>query len=144
LQVGDVSAIHPGASTSRHAAASTAGAAAAHREEQKRRQYRRQRSTEYLFVPLTLETHGRLGKPLMRLLGDAGQLAADWGKGLFTKQQCELSVCLCRYNAMLERGVAGFFVKASGIAIQHGLPRPLADVSDMDENACALWAAGMD
>jgi hypothetical protein len=33
---------------------------------------------------------------------------------------------------MLERSVAGFFVKASGIAIKHGLPRPSADVSDMD------------
>jgi hypothetical protein len=60
----------------------------------------------------------------MRLLGDVGQLAADWGQGLFTKQHFvqgvlrELSGCLCRYNAMLERGVAGFFVKASGIAIK--------------------------
>jgi hypothetical protein len=32
---------------------------------------------------------------------------------------------------MLERRVAGFFVKASGITIKHGLTRPPADVSDM-------------
>jgi hypothetical protein len=74
-----------------------------------------------MFVPLTLETYGCLGKPLMRLFGDVEQLAADRVHGLlrsFTKQQFvqgvlrELSVCLCQYNAMLERGVAGFFVKA--------------------------------
>jgi hypothetical protein len=138
LRVGDVSVIHPGASSFRRAAANSAGAAAALRDEQKRRQYRLQGSTGYLFVPLTLETYGRLGKPLMSLLGDVGQLAADRGQGLFTKQQFvqgvlrELSVCLCRYNAMLERGVAGFFVKASGFAIKHGLTRPTADVSDSD------------
>jgi hypothetical protein len=74
----------------------------------------------------------------MRLLGNVGQLAADRGQGLFTKQQFvqgvlrELSVCLCRYNATLERGVAGFFVKPSGIAIKQGLTRPSADVLDMD------------
>jgi hypothetical protein len=33
---------------------------------------------------------------------------------------------------MLDRGVAGFFVKASGIAIKHGLARLLGDVSDLD------------
>jgi hypothetical protein len=66
-----------------------------------------------------------MGKPIVnvRLLGDVGQEAADWGQGLFTKQHFvpgvlrELSVCLFCNNAMLERGVAGFFVQASGIAI---------------------------
>jgi hypothetical protein len=105
LQVGDVSAIHTGASTFRCAAENTAGAAAARLDEQKRGQYRFQGSTGYLIVPLTLETCGRLGKPLMRMFGDVGQLAADRGQGLFTKPQFvqgvlrELSVCLCRYNA---------------------------------------------
>jgi hypothetical protein len=33
---------------------------------------------------------------------------------------------------MHERGVAGFFVKASGNAIKHGLARPSADVLDVD------------
>jgi hypothetical protein len=120
LQVGDVSIIHPGASSSRRTAASTAGTAAAQRDEQK-----------------------RLGKLLMRLLGDLGEhvQAAESGQGLFTKQQFvqgalwELTVCLCRYNAMLERGVAGFFVKAGGVSIKHGLTEPSADISDIDWNA---------
>jgi hypothetical protein len=33
---------------------------------------------------------------------------------------------------VLASGVAGFFIKASGIAIKHCLIRPSADVSDMD------------
>jgi hypothetical protein len=61
VQVGDVSVIHPGTSSFRRAAAHSAGAAAAHRNEQKRHHYRRQGSTGYLFVPLTLETYSRLG-----------------------------------------------------------------------------------
>jgi hypothetical protein len=82
--------------------------------------------------------YGRSSEPLMRWLGDVGQLAADWGQGLFIKRQFvqgllrELSVCLSQYNAKLERGVACSFVKASCIAIKHGLTWPLADVSDMD------------
>jgi hypothetical protein len=53
----------------------------------------------------------------MRFFGDVRQLAVDQGQGLFTKQQFvqgvlrELSVCLCRYNAMLERGVAASLSK---------------------------------
>jgi hypothetical protein len=88
--------------------------------------------------PLTLNTCGRLGKSLMRLLGDVGQLLADRGQVLFSKRQFvrgvlgDLRVCFCRYNAMLERGVAGFFVKASGIGIKRCLTWPSTDVSDVD------------
>jgi hypothetical protein len=91
-----------------------------------------------LFVPLTLETYGRLSKPILHLLGDFWAQAAERGQGLLTKKQFvqgvlhELSLCLCRYSALLERGVAGFFVKASGIAIEHSLTRPSADVADTD------------
>jgi hypothetical protein len=86
LQVGNVFVFYPDANF----AANTACGAAAHRDKQKRRQYRCQGSTGYLFVPLeqlTIGTYGRLGKPKMRLLDDVGQLAGDWGQGLFAKQQ---------------------------------------------------------
>jgi hypothetical protein len=109
----------------------TAGAAAAHGNEKKRRQYRRQGSTGYLFVPLTLETSGRLGKPLMRLLGSMykwlliGVRASSSSNSSFR----ELLPLPIKCDA---GGVARFFVKASGIAIKHGLTRPSADVSDLD------------
>jgi hypothetical protein len=50
--------------------------------------------------------------------------------------------CLCRYNEMLERVVAGFFVKTIGMAIKHGLTRPPVDVSDMDQSAGAGYWIG--
>jgi hypothetical protein len=37
---------------------------------------------------------------------------------------------------------AGYFVKASGIAIKHVLTRPSADVSDIDSNGCENRDAG--
>jgi hypothetical protein len=87
LQVGDVSVIHPGTSTFHRTAANTAGATLAHHDKQKRWQYRRQGSMGCLFVPPTLEKYSRSGKPLMPLLANVGQLAADRGQGLFTKQR---------------------------------------------------------
>jgi hypothetical protein len=33
----------------------------------------------------------------------------------------ELTLCPCRFNALLECGRAGFLAKASGIAIKNGL-----------------------
>jgi hypothetical protein len=89
-------------------------------------------------VPLTLETHGQLGKPVINLLGDVWAQASEWGQALFTKGQFvqgalqELCVCLVQYNAMLERGVAWLFGKASGIAVKHGLSRPTVDVAHSD------------
>lgn len=65
---------------------------------------------------MTLETSACLGKPLMQLLGDSGARVAECSWGLFTKQQCvqgalqKLSTRLCRDNALLELGVACFFV----------------------------------
>jgi hypothetical protein len=40
-----------------------------------------------------------------------------------------VSVCLCRYNALLEHRVANLVVKASGIATKHGETRPTADTT---------------
>jgi hypothetical protein len=136
--VGDVSIIHPGAATYRRAAAATAGAAAAIRDQQKRTQYRNYGDTAFRFVPLSVETYGRLGKPFMELLSDVAERAVLQGAGLFSKDQFvsgvvqELSVCMCRYNARLEQGVSGFFVRASGACLAHGRHRPTAVVSDMD------------
>jgi hypothetical protein len=76
--------------------------------------------------------------PLMQLLGEVGAQAAERSHGLFTKQQFvqgvlqELSMCLCSVNAVLKRGVAACFVKASGIAITHGVTQPSAEVTDTD------------
>jgi hypothetical protein len=133
LQVGDVSVVHPGAARYRRAAAATA-----QRDAEKRARYRQDEWGAYLFTPLSVETFGRLGMPMMRLLSDIGNLAVSSGDGLFTKEQFvsgvlwELSVSLCKTNARLERVVIGFFVRASGVCIRHGRSRPTAEVSDWD------------
>jgi hypothetical protein len=73
-----------------------------------------------------------------------GLRASSPSSSLFQGALQELSICLCRYNAVLERGVAGFFVKVSGIAIKQGLTRPSADVSGMHKSAWAFGAAWLD
>jgi hypothetical protein len=89
-------------------------------------------------TPLPVESFGRLGKPMMRLISDIGNLAVSRGDGLFSKEQCvsgalrKLSASLCKTNARLEHGVSGFFVWASGVCIRHGRSRPTAEVSDWD------------
>jgi hypothetical protein len=54
--------------SSSHNIGATAGAAEALRDQQKGLQYRRQGSTGYEVLSLTLETLGRLSKPLLDLL----------------------------------------------------------------------------
>jgi hypothetical protein len=69
--------------------------------------------TAYCFVPLSAETHGRLGKAFMTLISDLGNLAVGRGEGTFTKGHFlpgvlrEISVTLCRVNASLDQGVSG-------------------------------------
>lgn len=44
-----------------------------------------------------------------------------------------VSVCLCRYNALLEHRVANLVLKASGIATKHGETRPAADTTHSEQ-----------
>jgi hypothetical protein len=83
---------------------------------------------------MMVETYGRLGKPLMKLITDVWASAAQQGDDMFTRDQfitgmlCELSVCLCRRNANIERAVSGCFLRVSGGAYMPGLVQPTADV----------------
>jgi hypothetical protein len=132
--VGDVSVIHPGASTYCAVAAKTDGGAAARRDAAKTALYRGYGAGYYRFVPLTVETFGRLGQPLMKLITDVSNQATQHGNGTFTREQFvtgvlrELSVCLCRRNASLERAVAGCFVRVSGGSYSPGLDQPTTEI----------------
>jgi hypothetical protein len=138
LQVGDVSIVHPGAARYRRAANATPGAAAAQRDTEKQALYRQDEWGTYRCMPLSVETFGRLGTPMMRLLSDIGNLAVSSCESPFTKEQSvsgvlrELSASLCKINACLKHGVSGFFVRASGVCIRHGRSRPTAKVSEWD------------
>jgi hypothetical protein len=132
--MGDVSVIHPGASTYCAVAAKTDGGAAAQRDADKTALYQGCGAGCYRFVPLTVETFGRLGKPLMKLVTDVSDQATQHGNGTFACEQFvtgvfrELSVCLCHRNASLERAVAGCSARFSGGTYSPGLDQPTAEV----------------
>jgi hypothetical protein len=68
ITIADVSIIRPLSINTLPAAAATAGAAAARRDQQKRAAYSPVELHEYTFVPLSMESYGRLGQPAMALL----------------------------------------------------------------------------
>jgi hypothetical protein len=126
LVVGDVSVIHPAAASFAVGAARTPGFAAAARDASKRRAYR-QVSSALPFVPMSVESFGRLGAPALTLLGDlADQAVQAGGPGLsqaafISGALRELSVALCRSGAFVA-------TRAAGRALMRGLARPSAEV----------------
>jgi hypothetical protein len=70
----------------------------------------------------------------MKLITDVGASAAQQGDDTFKRDQFitgvlrELSVCLCRRNANIERAVSSCFVRVSGGVYMPGLVQPTADV----------------
>jgi hypothetical protein len=86
------------------------------------------------FVPMSVESFGRLGAPALTLLGDlADQAVQAGGPGLSRAAFIlgalrELSVALCRGNASLCRSGAYVATRAAGRAPMRGLARPSAEV----------------
>jgi hypothetical protein len=133
LVVGDVSVIHPAAASFAGGAARTPGFAAAARDASKRRAYRQVYSA-LPFVPMSVESFGRLGAPALMLLGDlADQAVQAGGPGLSPAAFIlgalrELSVALCRGKASLYRSGAYVATRAAGRTPMRGLARPLTEV----------------
>jgi hypothetical protein len=133
LVVGDVSVIHPAAASFAVGAAHTPGFAAAARDASKRRAYR-QVSSALPFVPMSVESFGRLGAPALTLLTDlADQAVQAGGPGLsraafISGALRELSVALCRGSASLCRLGAYVATRAAGQTPMRGLARPSAEV----------------
>jgi hypothetical protein len=110
-------------------------------------------STGYLIVPLTLETYGRLGKPLMHLLGDVGQLATHQvqfvGVSACSPSSNLFRECCETERLPIQRDVrawCGWLLCQSQWHCHQAwpdLPSRMADVSDM-ESPWASWAAGLD
>ena len=139
MTVADVSVIHPGCPTVRAKAARAAGAAASERDDEKRRKYRGQGMEGRKFVPLSMETHGRLGAPAMKLLGRIARRAVQNSGGAVSAAQFvegtlqELGACMCKYNARIERAVATNFCLGAGKRFMPGLARPSAEVTAAEE-----------
>jgi hypothetical protein len=112
----------------------TTGVAAAARDASKWRAYL-QVSSALPFVPMSVESFGRLGAPAVtKLLGDlADQAVQAGGPGLsraaFTSGVLrELSVALCRGNASLCRSGAYVATRAAGRIPMRSLAQPTTEV----------------
>ena len=132
LSVADISVTHPPAPSFVAAAALRGGAAAARRDQDKRNKYRRIDSTGYTFHPLTVETYGRLGTPAMQLLNKIADIAENTGsvhKGAFvTNALRQLSIALCRGNALVYRHCAFAMNRLTGVAPTSGLLAPTSEI----------------
>ena len=134
----DVSVVTASAATYCAAAADTDGAAAAARDAEKHATYARRADTGYDFLPFSVETHGRLGRPARDFLRTLGRRSADASGGLFTSQQFvdgvlrEISTTLCRSNTAIERTVALAFALPPGRVLNRAEACPSADVADRE------------
>jgi hypothetical protein len=108
LVIGDVSVIHPASRSCAWEAARLPGWAAARRDAPKERAYRRV-SSGLPFVPLSVESFGRLGAPALSLLCSLADHAVQVGGSGLSRDAFnsgalrELGVALCRGNASLDR-----------------------------------------
>jgi hypothetical protein len=131
LTVADVTVVHPCAPTYVHAARVEGGAAAV-RDQAKRARYQTADPNGYAFVPLSHETYGRMGKPAMKLLNSLALEASGDGEvakdGFVVNALRELSVSLCRGNAVLYRRGLGVLARVTGNSFRAGLTVPTADV----------------
>jgi nucleotide-binding universal stress UspA family protein len=132
LTVTDISVVHPAAPTYVAGAAQTDGSAAAARDQLKRARYETEDPAAYAFTPFSVETYGRLGKPAMELLNTLATAAtrggADFKGDFVTNALKEISVGLCRGNAILYRRSLYVLARTSGNAFRAGMDVPTADV----------------
>jgi hypothetical protein len=130
LTVADVSVIHPTAPTNVRGARVAGGAAAA-REATKRARYETADPNGYAFVPLVVETYGRMGKAAMEMLNTLATAASSSGavqkSSFVTNALRQLSVALCRGNGVMYRRSLAVLATASGCAF-----RPGADIITSD------------
>jgi hypothetical protein len=86
------------------------------------------------FVPMSVESFGRLGVPALTLLGDLADQAVQAGgpghsrAAFISGALRELSVALCRGNASLCRSGANVATRAVGRTPMRSLARPSAEV----------------
>jgi hypothetical protein len=103
------------------------------RDASKWRAYR-QVSSALPFVPMSVESCGRLGAPALTLLGDLADQTVQAGEPGLSRAAFisgafrELSVALCRSNAPLCRSGAYVATRAAGWTPMRGLAQPSAEV----------------
>jgi len=133
VAIADVSIVHPAGASYVKGAARQPGKAAAQRDAEKIAKYASADPNGYTFIPLSMESFGRLGKPAMQLLNRLATTAADSGavrKDTFVGGALrELSVGLAKGNACLFRHFLHNLARNNGAAFVPGADVPY-DVLD--------------
>ena len=127
MTVLDCVVTHPAAASLATAASKRAGAAAAKAEQGKRREFQEfGDGAGYDFVPLAVESFGRLGLAASRFLSALGDVAesrgAEVSKARFVRHaRQELSCALVRGNGRVYRKHAMQLARAAGVQFTPGL-----------------------
>ena len=113
------------------AASRKEGSAAEVRDQQNGAKYERADPHGYAFIPLSIETYGRLGKPGMELLNKLGDRAAEGGadKSVFVANALRhLSIALCRGNAVICKRSLTVMARLSGEKFLGGMLVPSGEI----------------
>lgn len=127
---------HPAAASYVRAASRTAGATVLRAEQMKRRSFDSLgQGVGYDFVPLAVESFGRLGLEASRFLSDLGDVAAAGGtasKAAFVRSvRQELSCALCRGNGRMYNKYMFSFAQNVGRQFMPGCDLPLDEAGEL-------------
>ena len=127
---------HPAAATYARAASRTPGSAALRAEHSKRQEFQQfGDGAGYEFVPLAMESFGRLGQAASRYLSELGDIAAAGGrvsKSSFVRSaRQELSCALCRGNGRMYFEATFNIARAAGRSFMPGCEVPVDEAGDV-------------
>lgn len=132
----DTVVTHPSASTYVRRAAAETGFAAERAALEKHRNFKEIAGdgAGYQFVPLAMESYGRLGREAARFLGELGHVAAENGhitKAAFVRaSHRRISCAIVRGNARVYNQAAQQIVRQGGRAYLPGGDVPVAECVD--------------
>ena len=131
MVVADVSVIHSSCASYVAGAAHSAGSAAEKRKKEKERKYASADPRGYRFVPLVVESYGRLGAKAMGFLNELATAAGLTGvdtAAFTTNALRQLSIALCRGNEAIYRAGSGMSIGRTGTGFMPGSVCPTAEV----------------
>ena len=136
LAIVDVSVIHPCAASHIKHAKPEPGWAADRWDRDKHASYKQGGYEGYQFVPFSVESYGRLGKPAMAFLN---KLSRDSGlhgtsrHAFLASALREISVALARGNAAIFQAGAKVYCRLAGKDRWEGMSAPVAEAVDDEE-----------
>lgn len=123
----DISITHPAADSYCKAAARQTGAAAAERDQRKVQHHAADGTPGYTFIPFSIETYGKLGKPASELLKDMAWGASGDRHSFLSWAYTEISVRLIRQNAEILKTFCGAVARGMGQDFIQGQQSALVD-----------------